>query len=169
MIKSDVRNYKKLNKMKRGESVLLSGIIYTARDAALKRMYEDNIFPDYLEESIIFHAGPTEKNENGLFSCGPTTAKRMDRFLPFLFEKNLFATIGKGERDIDIHKNLGKIYFLAIGGLGSLYGSRIKSMRPVLYKELKSEALFRMEIENFPVLIGIDSKGKSIFNRRNND
>jgi fumarate hydratase subunit beta len=93
----------------------------------------------------------------------------MDRFLPFLFEKNLFATIGKGERDIDIHKNLGKIYFLAIGGLGSLYGSRIKSMRPVLYKELKSEAVFRMEIENFPVLIGIDSKGKSIFNRRNND
>ncbi|PIP14571.1 MAG: fumarate hydratase [bacterium (Candidatus Stahlbacteria) CG23_combo_of_CG06-09_8_20_14_all_34_7] len=160
---------KKMKYLKCGDLIMLSGTLFTARDLALKRIAEEKNFPEILRNAIIFHAGPTEKNSKNLFSCGPTTAKRMDVFLQFLFENNLFATIGKGERDIDIHRKFGKIYFIAFGGLGSLYGSRIKKMTPILYKELKSEAIYRIEIIDFPVLVGIDSKGKSIFNRRKND
>lgn len=169
MIQVKTSDFAKMKSLKCGDLVSLSGEVFTARDSALKKIIESCKIPEILKNKIIFHAGPTEKNEKDLFSCGPTTAKRMDVFLPFLFKNNLFATIGKGERDIDIHRKFGKIYFIAFGGLGSLYGSRIKSMRTVLYKELKSEAIYRMEIIDFPVLVGIDSKGKSIFNRRNND
>ena len=168
MIKVNTSDFAKMKSLKCGEIVSLSGEVFTARDAALKKIIESGKMSEILKNKIIFHAGPTNKNEKNLFSCGPTTAKRMDKFLPFLFENNLFATIGKGERDIDIHKKFGKIYFAAFGGLGSLYGSRIKKTECVLFKELKSEAIYRMEIIDFPVLVGIDSKGKSIFNRRNN-
>ncbi|MGE3063926.1 MAG: fumarate hydratase C-terminal domain-containing protein [bacterium] len=161
-------DYKEMINLDCGEIIMLSGMIFTARDAALKRIFLEKKFPDVLKNAIIFHAGPTEKNKKGMFSCGPTTAKRMDSFLPMLFKNNIFATIGKGERDIDIHRKFGKIYFSAFGGLGSLYGSRILSMEPVLYKELKSEAVYRLEVNDFPVLVAIDGKGKSIFNRSDN-
>lgn len=150
-------------KLKAGEVFSLSGTVYTARDRALKKMLEENIFPDFLKDSLIFHAGPTNRNEMGFFSCGPTTSKRMDIYLPFLFEHGLFATIGKGERDIAIHKNFSKIYLLAFGGLGSLYGSKIEFMKPVLFKEFESEAVFKCDIKEFPLIAGIDIKGKSIF------
>lgn len=151
-----------LKNLKSGECILLSGEIYVARDRVLKVMEEKNIFPDFLKNSIIYHAGPTEKNENGFFSFGPTTSKRMDRFLKFLFENGVLATIGKGERNIDIHKKYGKIYFLAFGGLGSLYGSKVKCIEPVLFKEFKSEALFKAKIDGFPLIVFIDRNGKTM-------
>ncbi len=154
---------KQIYKLKAGTPFYLSGIIYTARDRALNILYSKNIFPDFLENSIIYHAGPTETNKDGLFSCGPTTAKRMDKFLNFLFSKNLFSTIGKGERDIKIHKQFSKIYLLAIGGCGALYGKRIKKMEKIMFKQLGVEAIHKIEIEKFPLIIGINKNGKSIF------
>ncbi|MDD3803053.1 MAG: fumarate hydratase C-terminal domain-containing protein [bacterium] len=168
MKRIDANCPKEMKKLRAGDIALLCGTIFTARDSALKKISEEKNFPKILENSIIFHAGPTEKNKKKMFSCGPTTSKRMDSFLPMLFRHNLFATIGKGERDIAIHKKSGKMYFTALGGLGSLYGSRIISMEPVLFKELKSEAVYRLEVRDFPVIVAIDGKGKSIFNRSYN-
>ncbi len=152
----------KIKKLKAGDHLFLSGTIYVARDRVLNEMEKKKIFPSFLKDSIIYHAGPTEKNEKGFLSFGPTTSKRMDRFLPFLFENGVIATIGKGERDVDIHKKYGKIYFLAFGGLGSLYGSKVKSIEPVLFKEFKSEALFRIDIDRFPLIVFIDKSGKTM-------
>lgn len=164
----DARDLKKMKSLSAGEIVRIEGTLFTARDSALKRLSAEKKFPEILKDSIIFHAGPTEKNMKGMFSCGPTTSKRMDSFLPMLFKNNVFATIGKGERDIAIHKKSGKMYFTALGGLGSLYGSRIISIEPVLFRELKSEAVYRLEVRDFPVIVAIDGKGKSIFNRSYN-
>ncbi len=152
----------KIKKLKVGETVLLSGEIFLARDRVLKKMEDENIFPKFLKDKIIYHSGPTQKNIYGFFSAGPTTSKRMDKFLKFLFENQILGTIGKGERDIDIHKAYGKIYFLAFGGLGSLYGSRIKSLEPVLFKSFKSEAMFKAQIEDFPLIVAIDVYKKRI-------
>lgn len=159
----------KIKELKAGETVLLSGEIFLARDRVLKKMEDEKIFPEFLKDKIIYHSGPTQKNMYGLFSAGPTTSKRMDKFLKFLFENQIIGTIGKGERDIDIHKTYGKIYFLAFGGLGSLYGSKIKSLKPVLFKNFNSEAMFKAEIEDFPLIVAIDVHRKRIQGGEKND
>ena len=163
MIEYNINDIKKLKNLKCGTTIYLSGKIYTARDKALNLLESKNIFPEFLKNSIIYHAGPTEKNEEGFFSCGPTTSKRMDRFLDFLFKNGLFATIGKGERDIKIHKKYSRIYLLAIGGCGAIYGSKIKKIKKIMFKELQAEAIHEMEIERFPLIIGIDKNSNTIF------
>lgn len=152
-----------LKVLKPGEAVFLSGTVYTARDAALKLLEKEESFPEFLKNSVIYHAGPTEPNSKGLFSCGPTTSARMDRYLEGLFSKGVLATIGKGERDSEPHKKFKRVYFNAIGGCGAFYGKRIIKMNAVLYEHLGSEAVFKMEIENFPLIVAIDAKGKSIY------
>lgn len=156
-LKSEIR------KLKEGEVVFLSGTLYTARDAALKLLKDEKKFPDFLKDAVIYHAGPTEPNSEGKFSCGPTTSSRMDKYLGSLFSNGVLATIGKGERDVEPHREHGRVYFYAIGGCGAFYGERIVKMEKVLYKELGSEAVYRMEVENFPLIVAIDAKGKSIY------
>ena len=154
---------KEISQLKVNTPFYLSGKIFSARDKALTKLQKEKKIPKFLKNTIIYHAGPTEKNEKGLFSCGPTTSKRMDIFLDYLFENGVFATIGKGERDIKIHKKYKKIYLLAIGGLGALYGSLIKSIKPIMYKELGSEAIYEITIDKFPLIMAIDKYGKSIY------
>ncbi len=152
----------KLNKMKAGTSLMLSGTIHTARDNALERMRSDG-FPHFLKGGFIFHAGPSHINESGFFSCGPTTSSRMEKYLDFLLTNGLCGTIGKSERDIEMNRKYNGIYLPAIGGCGALYGSCMKNMKPVLYNDLGSEAVYRADISDFPVILAIDSAGNSIF------
>ncbi len=157
-------NIDELMDVRAGDTILLSGTIYTARDRALDRIIKEKRFPKFLKGKVIYHAGPSLSNEKGYFSCGPTTSKRMEVFLDKLFSNGVIATIGKGEKEIVQHKRFKAIYLLATGGCGALYGSHIKKMESVLYNELGTEAVYRTEISKFPLIVGIDINGKSIFN-----
>lgn len=143
-----------------GEMVNLEGVVYTARDKALSRLQREGK-QDFLNGSIIYFAGPSGENERGMFACGPTTSQRMHDYIPFLFECGVQGIIGKGSAGLKAFRGKG-IYMLALGGCGALYGSRIVNKNIIMYRELGAEAVYRMEIENFPVIIAIDSNGKSI-------
>lgn len=156
-----------------GEEILLSGTLYTARDAAHKRILaairEEKPLPFPLENAIIYYAGPTPPT-NGLpaGSFGPTTSSRMDPYLPLLTEMGLSATIGKGDRSDAVYASLKEnkaIYLAAIGGAGALYARSVKSISVIAFEDLGCESVKRIEIEDFPVYVAIDTKGNSIFKR----
>jgi len=116
---------------------------------------------------VIYYTGPTPKRTDGFFgSCGPTTSSRMDDFTPFLLQKGLGAMIGKGRRGgrvKDLIKKRKAVYFLAVGGAGAYLAKKVKSSEAVAFKELGPEAVYRLEIRNFPLVVGIDSTGKDIY------
>lgn len=159
------------SKLKCGEELLLSGTIYTARDTAHKKLTElaqkKKGLPLNLKDAIIYYAGPTPERCDNLFgSCGPTTSSRMDNFTPLLLKKGLGAMIGKGRRSPEVKRLIKKhkaVYFLTIGGAGAYLAKRIKSSKLVSFKELGPEAIYKLEVEDFPLIVGIDSKGKDIF------
>ena len=159
------------SKLKCGEELLLSGTIYTARDAAHKKIIElaqkRKKLPLNLKDAVIYYAGPTPEREDNLFgSCGPTTSSRMDNFTPLLLKKGLGAMIGKGRRSQEVKRLIKKhkaVYFLTVGGAGAYLAKRIKSSKLVSFKELGPEAIYELEVEDFPLIVGIDSKGKDIF------
>ena len=159
------------SKLKCGEELLLSGTIYTARDAAHKKLTEltqkRKKLPLNLKNAVIYYAGPTPEREDNLFgSCGPTTSSRMDNFTPLLLKKGLGAMIGKGRRSPEVKKLIKKhkaVYFLTVGGAGAYLAKRIKSSEVVSFRELGPEAIYKLEVEDFPLIVGIDSKGKDIF------
>lgn len=154
-----------------GDEVLLCGTVYTARDAAHKRfvalMEQGEPLPIELSGAVIYYAGPTPaKNGLAVGSCGPTTSSRMDRHTPALVKRGLRAMIGKGERSDEVVEALKEargVYFCAIGGAGALYASRIKSCEVVAFDELGCESLKKMYIEDFPVIVGVDSLGGNLF------
>ena len=154
-----------------GEEVLLSGTIYTARDAAHKRLAKlikgKRGLPLDLKDAVIYYTGPTPKRQDGLFgSCGPTTSSRMDKFTPALLNRGLGAMIGKGVRSKslkDLIKKKKAIYFLALGGGGAYLAKRITSCRVLAFKELGPEAIYKLEVKNFPLIVGIDSRGRSVY------
>ncbi len=156
-----------------GDSVLLSGTIYTARDAAHKRIFQlmdkGDTLPFELRNSIIYFAGPTPaKNGRPVGSCGPTTSSRMDIFSPRLIENGLIAMIGKGQRSqsvTDAMKKHGAVYFCAIGGAGALASKAIKKCDVIAFSELGCESVKKLEIEDFALIVGIDSEGNSIFKK----
>jgi len=158
-------------KLKCGEEVLLSGTMYTARDAAHKRLahliVKKRRLPFNLKDAVIYYTGPTPERDNGSFgSCGPTTSSRMDTFTPFLLDRGLGAMIGKGRRSSVVRKSIKKhkaVYFLAVGGAGAFLAKRIKMSELVAFKELGPEAIYRLEVRNFPLIVGIDSQGNDIF------
>ena len=160
-----------LGNLHAGDSVLLSGTIYTARDAAHKRIFalmdKGEALPLELRDAVIYFAGPTPaKNGMAVGSCGPTTSSRMDSFSPRLIENGLVAMIGKGQRNNDVinaMKAHGAIYFCAIGGAGALASKSIKKCDVIAFPELGCESVKKMEIEDFALIVGIDSEGKSIF------
>lgn len=161
--------------LRAGDEVLLTGIVYTARDAVHKRfsqlMEAGQELPIGLSGAVIYYAGPTpEKNGLAVGSCGPTTSSRMDRHTPMLMARGLRAMIGKGERSdkvVEAIKEARGVYFCAIGGAGALYASRIKSCEVVAFEELGCESLKKMYVEDFPVIVGIDSLGGNLFDGGN--
>ncbi len=161
----------KIKNLKAGDDLLLCGRIYTARDAAHKRFHktfkENRPLPVSLKGNIIYYCGPTPPRPGfNIGSCGPTTSKRMDDFTPKLLKEGLAGAIGKGRRSPAVIKAIKKykaVYLVAIGGAGAYFVSRVKSARHVAYKDLGPEAVYELEVEDFPVRVAIDSKGRTIF------
>ena len=151
--------------LKGGEEVLLSGYIYTARDAAHKRMM--NGIPFDIKDAAIYYVGPSQSKPNEIYgSCGPTTASRMDAYTPHLLDKGLRCIIAKGKRNSEVKKALIRnkgIYFVTIGGLGAYLKKCVKEVEAVAYDDLGTESIKRLYIEDFPVFVGIDTKGEDIY------
>ena len=151
-----------------GDSVLLSGEIYTARDCAHKRIVAelDNL-PFPIENEIIYYAGPCPAPAGKASgSCGPTTSARMNTFAPTLLDRGLGGMIGKGEMSEEVIKALvrnKKVYFAAIGGAGAIYGNAIEESTCVAYPDLLSEAVYRLRVKDFPLIVAIDSYGATVY------
>ena len=158
-------------KLKAGDSCLISGVIYTARDAAHKRLCEliaqGKELPLDIKDSIIYFVGPTPAKPGEVIgSAGPTTSYRMDAYSPDLIALGQTGMIGKGKRGPEVvaaMKQYGAVYFGAIGGCGALLSKCIKKAEIVAYDDLGAEAIQRLEVENFPVIVIIDSKGNNLY------
>ena len=160
-----------VNSLKAGECVYITGTIYTARDAAHKRMYEaikngENI-PFELKNNIIYYLGPSPAREGQVIgSAGPTTSSRMDKYTPLLLEHGLKGMIGKGKRSDNViesmHKN-NAVYFAAIGGAGALLSKCIKKAEVIAYDDLGTEAIRKLEVENLPAIVVIDNKKNNMY------
>ncbi|MEE1139246.1 MAG: FumA C-terminus/TtdB family hydratase beta subunit [Acutalibacteraceae bacterium] len=154
-----------------GDRVLLSGTVYTSRDAAHKRIFElldsGKELPYDLCGACVYFAGPTPTPQGMVIgSCGPTTSGRMDVYSPRLLDLGLAAMIGKGERNKEVCDAVIRnkaVYFCAIGGAGALYAKQIKKCEEIAFKDLGCESVKRLELENFPVIVGIDSRGGNLF------
>jgi len=170
-IREDIKN------IKAGDEVHLSGIIYTARDAAHKKLSEmlgKNLpLPFDIKDSVIYYAGPTPApkiNPRALAvgSCGPTTSKRMDIYTPELLRMGLACTVGKGERSAEVceaMKECGAVYLCAVGGAGAIYSSCIKSVKIIAFEELGCESIKEFKVENFPLYMAADIFGNNIFEK----
>lgn len=157
--------------LKAGDRVLLSGVVYTARDAAHKRLFQlmeqGSPLPIPIDGSVIFYAGPTPaRSGHAVGSCGPTTSSRMDPYAPKLLDMGLAAMIGKGGRSEEVRQAIvrnGALYLCAVGGAGALVAESILSARELAFQDLGCESIKAFEIENMPLFVGIDSHGNSIF------
>ena len=157
--------------LRAGDSCLISGVIYTARDAAHKRLCqlveEGKELPVELRDSVIYFVGPTPaKPGQAIGSAGPTTSYRMDAYSPTLIEKGLTGMIGKGKRGPEVvaaMKEHGAVYFGAIGGCGALLSKCIKKAEIVAYEDLGAEAIRRLEVVDFPAVVVIDSLGNNLY------
>ena len=156
-----------------GDRVILSGTVYTSRDAAHKRIFElleqENPLPYDLNGAVIYYAGPTPTPENAAIgSCGPTTSKRMDPYTPKLLDLGLTGTVGKGERSKEVCEAIKRnksVYLCAIGGAGALAALSISKCEVIAFDDLGCESVKRLEFYNFPLIVGIDCKGGNIFER----
>lgn len=154
-----------------GDYVYITGTVYTARDAAHKRMYEalekGEKLPLDMENNIIYYMGPSPAREGRpIGSAGPTTASRMDKYAPSLLDLGLKGMIGKGKRSDAVKEAIvrnGAVYFAAVGGAGALLAQSIKSSEVIAYDDLGTEAIRKLEVENFPVIVVIDAKGNDLY------
>ena len=157
--------------LKAGDSCLLSGTIYTARDAAHKRLCElidaGKPLPLDITDSIFYFVGPTPAKAGQVIgSAGPTTSYRMDAYSPALIAKGQIGMIGKGKRSpavIEAMKQYGAVYFGAIGGCGALLSQCIKKAEVIAYEDLGAEAIYKLQVEDFPVVVVIDSNGNNLY------
>lgn len=162
---------KDISTLKAGDRVLLSGKVYTARDAAHKRLVEliksGGEVPFDLEGQVIYYVGPTPPPPGRVIgSAGPTTSYRMDPYAPVLMEKGMRGMIGKGSRSEYVKeamKKYGCVYFAAVGGAGALLSKRIKSARVIAYEDLGPEAIRELEVEDFPVVVINDIYGGDLY------
>ena len=163
----------KMKNLKAGDKVFISGTIYTARDAAHKRMtealQEGKELPFPIEEAIIYYVGPTPAKENRpIGSAGPTTSYRMDVYAPALLDLGQSGMIGKGPRGenvIEAMKRNGAVYFAAIGGAGALISQCIHSAEVIAFADLGAEAIRKLEVVDMPVIVATDCTGKSLYDR----
>ena len=159
--------------LKAGDMVYLTGTIYTARDAAHKRMSESlekgEKLPFDIEGNVIYYMGPSPAREGRpIGSAGPTTASRMDKYTPGLLDLGLFGMIGKGKRSPEVHEAMirnGAVYFAAIGGAGALLSKAITASEVVAYDDLGTEAIRKLTVKDFPAIVVIDSTGKDLYER----
>lgn len=157
--------------LRAGDYVYITGTIYTARDAAHKRMYEalekGETLPLEMKGNVIYYMGPSPAREGRpIGSAGPTTASRMDKYAPALLDLGLIGMIGKGKRSDAVKEAIvrnGAVYFAAVGGAGALLAGSIKASEVIAYDDLGTEAIRRLEVENFPVIVVIDSKGQNLY------
>ncbi len=164
----------KLHTLKAGDAVLISGTVYTARDAAHKRMIETleagEALPFDVKDAVIYYAGPTPAKPGKVIgSCGPTTSGRMDAYAPQLIALGLTGMIGKGERTeevVDAMKTYGSVYFGAIGGAGALIAKSVLSAEVVAYEDLGTEAVRRLTVKDFPAIVVIDAEGNNLYRRK---
>lgn len=161
----------KVKDLRAGDSVLLSGVIYTARDAAHKRFVElldkGEELPMDVKDSIIYYVGPSPAKPGKVIgSAGPTTSYRMDPYAPRLLDIGLKGMVGKGLRSKEVIKSMKKnkaVYFAAIGGAAALMGKAIKKAEVIAYEDLGSEAVRRLEVEDLPLVVVIDSEGNNLY------
>ncbi len=161
----------KARELKAGDIVKINGVIYTARDAAHKRMLENLEkgidLPFDIKNQTIYFAGPSPAKEGEVIgSVGPTTSYRMDKYSPKTIELGLTCMIGKGSRDvlvIEAMKKYGAVYIGAVGGAGALLSTCVKSCEVIAYNDLGSEAIHKLEVENFPGIVIIDSEGNNLY------
>lgn len=154
-----------------GEEILLSGEIYTARDQAHKRLCQmieqEQTLPVDLSESVFYYCGPTAAPKGKIIgSCGPTTSKRMDEFVPLLMANGQRVMIGKGRREERVREAIVEycgVYFVAPSGCGALLAECVIKNEPVAFADLGPEAIRKLTVENMPLIVAIDSKGKSIY------
>ena len=157
--------------LRAGDYVYITGTIYTARDAAHKRMSEalaaGKTLPIDMKNNIIYYMGPSPAREGRpIGSAGPTTASRMDKYAPSLLDLGLKGMIGKGKRTQQVKDAIvrnGAVYFAAVGGAGALLSQRIKKSEVIAYEDLGTEAIRKLEVEDFPVIVVIDSKGNNLY------
>lgn len=167
LIKSEIKN------LRAGERVSLSGTVYTARDQAHKRLAElikqDKKLPVDLKGKLIYYCGPTAALKGKIIgSCGPTTSSRMDEFTPLLLKAGLKGMIGKGSRSKEVREAIKKftaVYFLTYAGCGALLSKYIIKAKPVAYRDLGPEAIYKLEVRDFPLITGIDSYGRSVYDQ----
>ncbi len=158
-------------KMKAGDYVYITGTIYTARDAAHKRMYEalqnNQPLPIEMEGNVIYYMGPSPAREGRpIGSAGPTTASRMDKYAPSLLDLGLRGMIGKGKRSEAVKDAIvknGAVYFAAVGGAGALLSKSILKSEVIAYDDLGTEAIRRLEVKDFPVIVVIDKDGNDLY------
>ena len=159
-----------IENLRAGDSVLLTGTIYTARDAAHKRLCaildKGEALPFDIEKATIYYAGPCPAKPGHVFgSCGPTTSGRMNAYAPRLFDLGVQCTIGKGPLGKEVIESIQKnraVYFCATGGAGALISKCVKSAEVVAFDDLGAEAVNKLEVVDFPVIVGVDSYGKTI-------
>ncbi len=162
-----------IKNLRAGDFVYITGTIYTARDAAHKRMSEalaaGGALPIELKNNIIYYMGPSPAREGGAIgSAGPTTSGRMDRYTPALLDIGLKGMIGKGKRSGEVKEAMvrnGCVYFAAIGGAGALLSKAIKKSEVIAYEDLGTEAVRRLEVEDFPVIVVMDADGNDLYER----
>lgn len=160
-----------LETLRAGDSVLLSGTIYTGRDAAHKRLCalvaEGKPLPFDIRGQVIYYAGPCPaKPGDAIGSCGPTTSYRMDAYAPTLCDLGLIGMIGKGQRSpavIDAIRRNGGVYFAATGGAGALIAGSVKAARVIAFEDLGTEAIRELQVEDLPLIVAIDSEGGNLY------
>lgn len=164
-------NKEELAELKAGDYVYITGTIYTARDAAHKRMQETldrgEPLPIELENNLIYYMGPSPAREGRpIGSAGPTTASRMDKYAPRLMDLGLAGMIGKGKRSkavLDAITRNGAVYFAAVGGAGALLSKSITASEVVAYEDLGTEAIRKLEVKDFPVIVVVDKDGNNLY------
>ena len=157
--------------LKSGDYVYLTGTIYTARDAAHKRMYEalasGECLPIDLKDTMIYYMGPSPAREGRVIgSAGPTTSSRMDKYAPALLDLGLGGMIGKGKRTKEVKDAIvrnGAVYFAAVGGAGALVSKSVVAAEVVAYDDLGTEAIRKLEVKAFPVIVVVDASGKDVY------
>ena len=162
-----------ISTLRAGDSVYLSGVIYTARDAAHKRMSEalskGEALPIEIKDAVIYYMGPSPARPGRpIGSAGPTTASRMDKYTPALLDLGMQAMIGKGRRSDAVKEAMirnGAVYFAAIGGAGALLSKAIVDAEVVAYEDLGTEAIRKLTVKDFPAIVVIDSQGNDLYNK----
>lgn len=158
-------------RLRAGDYVYLTGVVYSARDAAHKRMKEaldqGKDLPIELKNNVIYYMGPSPAREGRpIGSAGPTTASRMDKYTPQLLDLGLKGMIGKGKRTQEVKEAMirnGAVYFAAVGGAGALLSKCIVNSQVIAYEDLGTEAIRRLEIKDFPVIVVMDSQGNNLY------